>query len=224
MCTFGNVGLHYSRSRGYCVKVNWDIKLGNKDAFSDSFCCATREHFIKKRTKKNKNIWLHLQVQTVILAGTLIVLLMTANTLMLYSMPAWSSKIVQVVVLPGILISSCTPDRETGEEIRDVYAFKRFRSNGKLTHGCPCFERSAWICTYLRGCSVCRSPRNLSAQLTPPTPARWFDLSPLEPSSSWRVQLLTKNRKQNNWFEFFLYICFWCSTEKYKSCTNNLLL
>lgn len=125
---------------------------------SGSFCCTTREHFIKKKEqKKNKNIWLHLQVQTVILAGTLIVLLMTANTLMLYSMPAWSSKIVQVVMLPGILISSCTPDREAGEEIYtdtwmhcfffffykeigDVDAFKRFRSNGKLTHGCPALK------------------------------------------------------------------------------------
>lgn len=183
---------------------------------SGSFCCTTREHFIKKKEqKKNKNIWLHLQVQTVILAGTLIVLLMTANTLMLYSMPAWSSKIVQVVVLPGILISSCTPDREAGEDIytdtwmhcffffflqrnRRCRCFQEISKQREVNSRLSCFERSAWICTYLRGCSVCRSPRNLSAQLTPPTPARWFDLSPLELSSSWRVQLLTKNRKQNN--------------------------
>lgn len=56
---------------------------------------------------------LHLQVETVMLAGTLILLLMTANTLMLYSMPASKPEIVQVVVLPGILISNWTPDGET---------------------------------------------------------------------------------------------------------------
>lgn len=55
---------------------------------------------------------LYLQVETVILAGTLILLLMTANTLILYSMPASSPDIVQVVVFPGILISNWMPDKE----------------------------------------------------------------------------------------------------------------
>lgn len=59
---------------------------------------------------------LYLQVETVMLAGTLILLLMTANTLMLYSMPASRPEIVQLVVLPGILISNWTPDREMGKK------------------------------------------------------------------------------------------------------------
>lgn len=53
----------------------------------------------------------YLHVETVMLAGTLILLLMTANKLMLYSMPASRPEIMQVVVLPGILISNWTPDR-----------------------------------------------------------------------------------------------------------------
>lgn len=61
---------------------------------------------------------LNLQVKTAMLAGTLILLLMTANTLMLYSKPGSSPEIVQAVVLPGILISICTPDRETGKKIQ----------------------------------------------------------------------------------------------------------
>lgn len=75
---------------------------------------------------QNNSRGVHLQVETVRLAGTLMLLLMTANTLMLYSMPASRPEIVQVVALPGILISSCTPDRETGKSF--------------LKRSCVCFQ------------------------------------------------------------------------------------
>lgn len=57
---------------------------------------------------------LHLHVETAMPAGTLMLLLMTAKTLMLYSTPASRPEMVQAVVLPGILISNGTPDTETG--------------------------------------------------------------------------------------------------------------
>lgn len=58
----------------------------------------------------------HLQVEIVMLAGMLILLLMTANTLMLYSTPASRPGIVQDVILPGILISNCTPNSDTSKK------------------------------------------------------------------------------------------------------------
>lgn len=61
-------------------------------------------------SEQQREVYLH--VDTVMLAGTLMLLLMTANTLMLYSTPASRSEMVQAVVLPGILISNGTPDRE----------------------------------------------------------------------------------------------------------------
>lgn len=62
----------------------------------------------------------HLHVETVMLAGTLMLLLMTANTLILYSTPASRPEMVQAVVLPGILISNGTPDGETGKKTTGV--------------------------------------------------------------------------------------------------------
>lgn len=62
---------------------------------------------------------LHLHVQTVMLSGTLMLLLMTANTFMLYSRPASRSEMVHVVVFPGILNSSCTPDTEIREKSKN---------------------------------------------------------------------------------------------------------
>lgn len=63
----------------------------------------------------------HLHVETAMPAGTLMLLLMTANTLMLYSTPASRPEMVQAVVLPGILISNGTPDRQTGRRRQSVY-------------------------------------------------------------------------------------------------------
>lgn len=60
-------------------------------------------------------------------AGTLMLLLMTAKTLMLYSTPASRPEMVQAVLLPGILISNGTPDTETGRRNRQsVYTHMPF--------------------------------------------------------------------------------------------------
>lgn len=69
----------------------------------------------------------HLHVDTVMLAGTLMLLLMTANTLMLNSTPASRPEMVQAVVLPGILISNGTPYKETGARRQLVYIYTPFR-------------------------------------------------------------------------------------------------
>lgn len=55
----------------------------------------------------------HLQVEIVMLAGMLMLLLMTANTLMLYSTPASRPGMEQAVILPGIRISNWTPTSDT---------------------------------------------------------------------------------------------------------------
>lgn len=58
----------------------------------------------------------HLQVEIVMLAGMLILLLMTANTLMLYSTPASRRGMVQELILPGILISIWTPNNDKSKK------------------------------------------------------------------------------------------------------------
>lgn len=120
----------------------------------------------------------HLQVETVMPAGTLMLLLMTANTLMLYSTPASRLEMVQAVVLPGILISNGTPDRETNRRGQFVYV---------ITF---CFfSRRLDVLPYLQCCLACRSPRNPWAPLSPPTPGRWWYRSRLGSSDSWRAPL-----------------------------------
>ncbi|TNN37261.1 hypothetical protein EYF80_052579 [Liparis tanakae] len=57
------------------------------------------------------------QVEALTPAGTLMLLLMTANTLMLYSTPASRPEMLQLLLFPGIRISSCTPDRETERQV-----------------------------------------------------------------------------------------------------------
>lgn len=91
----------------------------------------------------------HLHVETVMLAGTLMLLLMTANTLMLYSTPASRPEMVQAVVLPGILISNGTPDRETGKKKNDWCGLMHLSG-----------EVDRRLSAYLQRCLVCRSPRN----------------------------------------------------------------
>lgn len=65
----------------------------------------------------------------------------------------------------------------------------------------------AQIGTYLQHCLACRSPRNLSARLSPPTPGRCCDQSRLVPSGSWLVPL--KIRNKNNTFRSGLIIAGW---------------
>lgn len=183
-------------SASVCVCVSMWHKIFEQVGFKESEYEYV-EQPLKKQTRQN------LQVQTVMLAGMLMVLLMTANTLMLYSMPASSPVIVQVVVLPGILISSCTPD-------------KRVSQKDTLIQGCgfyslcPCFwdnlkelsydhtlsEGRAQIWTNLLGCLVCMSLRNLWAQPSPPTPGQQIDLSALVQSSSWLGPLLKDKKKK----------------------------
>lgn len=71
---------------------------------------------------------MHSQVETVMLAGTLILLLMTANTLMLYSMPASRPGMEQEVVFPRSLISSCTPENHTSILTKDdIFGFRVYK-------------------------------------------------------------------------------------------------
>lgn len=75
----------------------------------------------------------HLHVEIVMLAGMLILLLMTANTLMLYSTPASRLGMVQEVMLPGILISNWTPNRDKSEKKKIEIMFCN-GFNGRVAH------------------------------------------------------------------------------------------
>lgn len=120
-----------------------------------------------------------LHVETVMLAGTLMLLLITANTLMLYSTPASRPEMVEAVVLPGILISNGTPDRKTGRRRQLVYCI--------LIH---LFGEVDWtLSAYLQRCLACRSPGNPWAPLSPPTPGRRCGRLRLGSSDSWPAPL-----------------------------------
>lgn len=90
-------------------------------------CTVSSILYIPGRTFLWNKRGLHLHVETAMPAGTLMLLLMTAKTLTLYSTPASRPEMVQEVVLPGILISNGTPDTETGmRERQSVYIHMPF--------------------------------------------------------------------------------------------------
>lgn len=91
------------------------------------YCIQYPLYSIPERTFLWNKRGLHLHVETAMPAGTLMLLLMTAKTLMLYSTPASRPEMVQAVLLPGILISNGTPDTETGRRKRQsVYIHMPF--------------------------------------------------------------------------------------------------